>query len=66
MCEPMVAVFQEGKPQTLAVMKHFLQRFAPGVDRLEGVDHIEGSNGAAVLRQGDVFPIFFPSGMIYS
>lgn len=43
-------LLEEGKPQTLAVMKHFLQRFAPGVDRLEGVDHIEGSNGAAVLR----------------
>ena len=41
---------QDGKRETLQVMKHFLQRFAPGVDRLEGVDHIEGSNGAAILR----------------
>lgn len=39
-------------------MKHFLQKFAPGADRLAGVEHIEGSNGAAILRpswmsQGD-------------
>eukprot|EP00438_Fugacium_kawagutii_P028987 Skav211309 [mRNA] locus=scaffold3605:42328:43433:+ [translate_table: standard] len=38
-------------------MKHFLQRFAPGVDRLEGVDHIEGSNGAAILRRGQRRPV---------
>ena len=43
---------QEGKPQTLQVMKHFLQRFEPGVDRLDGVEHIEGTNGAAILRCG--------------
>eukprot|EP00913_Durusdinium_trenchii_P009188 g8637.t1 len=41
---------QEGKPQTLEAMKHFLQKFAPGADRLAGVEHIEGSNGAAILR----------------
>jgi len=43
-------ILEDGKRETLQVMKHFLQRFAPGVDRLEGVDHIEGSNGAAILR----------------
>jgi len=43
-------LLEEGKPQTLQVMKHFLQRFEPGVDRLDGVEHIEGTNGAAILR----------------
>eukprot|EP00931_Biecheleriopsis_adriatica_P112169 TRINITY_DN8670_c0_g1_i4.p1 TRINITY_DN8670_c0_g1~~TRINITY_DN8670_c0_g1_i4.p1 ORF type:complete len:149 (-),score=34.25 TRINITY_DN8670_c0_g1_i4:142-537(-) len=43
-------ILQEGKPETLKLMKHFLQKFAPGADRLEGVDCFEGSNGAAVLR----------------
>ena len=47
-----VTPWQEGKPQTLQVMKHFLQRFEPGVDRLDGVEHIEGTNGAAILRCG--------------
>eukprot|EP00931_Biecheleriopsis_adriatica_P112168 TRINITY_DN8670_c0_g1_i3.p1 TRINITY_DN8670_c0_g1~~TRINITY_DN8670_c0_g1_i3.p1 ORF type:complete len:729 (-),score=165.12 TRINITY_DN8670_c0_g1_i3:95-2212(-) len=43
-------ILQEGKPETLKLMKHFLQKFAPGADRLDGVDCFEGSNGAAVLR----------------
>ncbi|CAK9022298.1 unnamed protein product [Durusdinium trenchii] len=43
-------LLEEGKPQTLEAMKHFLQKFAPGADRLAGVEHIEGSNGAAILR----------------
>lgn len=43
-------ILEEGKPSTLQLMKHFLQKFAPGVDRLDGVECFEGSNGAAVLR----------------
>merc|ERR1740129_377501 len=42
-------LLEEGR--SLAVVKHFLQRFAPGADRLEGVDSFEGTNGAAVLRE---------------
>ncbi|CAE8725675.1 unnamed protein product [Polarella glacialis] len=43
-------ILEEGRPSTLQLMKHFLQKFGPGDDRLEGVDCFEGSNGAAVLR----------------
>jgi flavorubredoxin/flavin reductase (DIM6/NTAB) family NADH-FMN oxidoreductase RutF len=45
-----INILEEGNPETLKLTKHFLQKFAPGVDRLEGVDCFEGSNGAAVLR----------------
>jgi len=45
-----VNVLEEGNPTTLEFMKHFLQRFAPGADRLEGIDSCVGSNGAPVLR----------------
>jgi len=45
-----VNILEEGNPATLQLMKHFLQRFAPGVDRLDGVDQFAGPNGAAVLR----------------
>lgn len=31
-------------------MKHFVQNFAPGASRSEGVDSFSGSHGAAVLR----------------
>eukprot|EP00971_Amphidinium_carterae_P014140 278721-Amphidinium_carterae.1 len=31
-------------------MKHFLQKFEPGVDRLVGVDSFPAECGAAVLR----------------
>ncbi|CAJ1377897.1 unnamed protein product [Effrenium voratum] len=43
-------LLEDGKPATLQMMKHFLQRFAPGEDRLRNVDHVEGANGAAILR----------------
>jgi len=43
-------ILEDGKPVTLKLMKHFLQKFAPGADRLDGVDCFEGNNGAAVLR----------------
>eukprot|EP00929_Paragymnodinium_shiwhaense_P098055 TRINITY_DN595_c0_g1_i2.p1 TRINITY_DN595_c0_g1~~TRINITY_DN595_c0_g1_i2.p1 ORF type:complete len:713 (+),score=200.46 TRINITY_DN595_c0_g1_i2:83-2140(+) len=39
---------EEGKHTP--VMKHFLKKFGPGEDRLEGVDCFKGSNGAAVLK----------------
>mmetsp|Transcript_122662 Transcript_122662/g.183498 ORF Transcript_122662/g.183498 Transcript_122662/m.183498 type:complete len:710 (+) Transcript_122662:120-2249(+) len=42
-------LLEQGRSQ--ALMKHFLQTFAPGADRLEGVDLFESSSGAAVLRE---------------
>jgi len=36
---------------SLSIMKHFLQNFPPGADRLAGVEKFAGDNGAAVLRQ---------------
>eukprot|EP00929_Paragymnodinium_shiwhaense_P098058 TRINITY_DN595_c0_g2_i3.p1 TRINITY_DN595_c0_g2~~TRINITY_DN595_c0_g2_i3.p1 ORF type:complete len:712 (+),score=190.03 TRINITY_DN595_c0_g2_i3:83-2137(+) len=41
-------LLEEGKHT--AMMKHFLQKFAPGQDRLLGVDSVRGPNGAAVLK----------------
>jgi len=49
----MINFLEEGKSKGL--MKHFLQKFAPGANRLEGVDRIAGSNGAAVLREACAF-----------
>jgi len=45
-----VNILEEGNPATRDLVKHFLQRFAPGADRLEGVESIQGENGAAILR----------------
>lgn len=43
---------EEGKPATLDLTKHFLKRFAPGEDRLAGVDAFPApESGAAVLRE---------------
>jgi len=44
-----VNFLEEGK--SLGLMKHFLQKFAPGADRLAGIEAFPGSNGAAVLRE---------------
>jgi len=41
-----VNILEEGNPATRDLVKHFLQRFAPGADRLEGVESIQGENGA--------------------
>jgi flavorubredoxin/flavin reductase (DIM6/NTAB) family NADH-FMN oxidoreductase RutF len=43
-----VNFLEEGR--SLPLMKHFLKSFAPGANRLEGVDNFKGNNGAAVLR----------------
>lgn len=32
------------------VMKHFLQRFAPGADRFAGIDWFPASNGSPALK----------------
>jgi len=44
---------EEGK--SLGLMKHFLQKFAPGQNRLAGIDWFPGSNGAAVIRDACAF-----------
>lgn len=38
-----------GEGEYSVLMKHFLQRFAPGEDRFEGVEWTVGENGAPVL-----------------
>lgn len=43
-----VCFLEDGK--SLPLMKHFLQNFAPGQNRLEGVDAFTASNGAPVVR----------------
>eukprot|EP00403_Amphidinium_massartii_P012737 CAMPEP_0178423798 /NCGR_PEP_ID=MMETSP0689_2-20121128/27872_1 /TAXON_ID=160604 /ORGANISM="Amphidinium massartii, Strain CS-259" /LENGTH=684 /DNA_ID=CAMNT_0020045399 /DNA_START=47 /DNA_END=2101 /DNA_ORIENTATION=+ len=45
-----VNVLEEGNPETRNLMKHFLQKFEPGTDRLVGVDSFPAECGAAVLR----------------
>ena len=45
----MLNILEEGNYQHL--LKHFLQRFAPGADRFDGVQHAPGRNtGAPVLQ----------------
>ena len=37
------------------VMKHFLQRFAPGADRFEGIDTVTATNGVPALSDAIAF-----------
>lgn len=48
-----VNFLEEGN--SLTMMKHFLKRFPPGTDRLEGIDTFPAANGAPVLREACAF-----------
>jgi len=46
-------ILAEGKH--LGLMKHFLKPFAPGEDRLQGVDTQEAGNGSPILSDALAF-----------
>mmetsp|Transcript_74639 Transcript_74639/g.241344 ORF Transcript_74639/g.241344 Transcript_74639/m.241344 type:complete len:1505 (+) Transcript_74639:47-4561(+) len=48
-----VNFLEEGR--SLGVMKHFLQKFQPGQDRLAGVEVFPAGNGAPVLKEAHAF-----------